>query len=203
MLRIERLAPPSEIVRYLAVFERCFRFIHTAGVHRDRDAMLLGGHLANELHNVPALLCRFDLDDWHRGDRFQAELRLGYRIPEYHGAPPATVQACRRLLAPEWQPGELGLEADLSALDLAPPEKLVKYLERLYDACIHLRIIRNYGFPPPDEEYTGTFWITSDANWVPDGDQRGVDNGVLAERCVWIPKALVSWGHGTERTERT
>lgn len=191
MLEIRSLAPPEEIVRYLAVFERCFRFIRAAGMHRNRDRMLLGGHLADALHNVPALLCSFNTDEWNRGERFRSYLRGVDQVPRSHNAPPEVVKNCRSLMEPEARPGELGLSTDLTGWDLAPPEKLAGYLEVLYEACLSLRIMRNYGYP--QENRTDTLWLTTDENWRPEGDDRGIECGWLAALYLPIPPALVHW----------
>jgi hypothetical protein len=192
------MAPGPVIALYLAVFYRCLAYISEAGKSHDRDAMLLGGHLADALHNVPAFLCRYNCDDWHSAEHFMSLLLEWHEVPEWHGAPPGILDACRQLFQPELRPGELGLAADLSNLDLAPQHRLAPYLSLLYEACLTMRLIRSYGASSSGDEDSGRFWNTADENWRPKGDEHGAANGVLAAILLPLPAALVTWNRFDE-----
>lgn len=60
-----KLAPPEALVRYLAPFRRAFAAVATYARRRDRGGLLLGGYVADALHNVPAVLWRYDESAWH------------------------------------------------------------------------------------------------------------------------------------------
>jgi hypothetical protein len=187
------LAPPRVMARYLAVFERSLQFIKRAGERLDRDEMLLGGYLADTLHNVPAFLTRYECDEWHRAERFASTLAYAPEEPECNGAPPRIVEACRRLFTADLQPGELGLDPDLQDLCLAPPARLAAYLEFLYNVCLTVRLIRNYGFPRDRSDEPPCFWNTSDENWQPKGEEAGRHNHLLAAIALPTPQGLLNW----------
>ena len=182
----------------MAAFSRCLSYISEAGERQDRDAMLLGGHLADALHSVPDFLCRYNCDSWYSAERFATSLRNFHEVPEWHGAPIEVLEASRRLLNPELLPGELGLLPGLSNLDLAPRDKLCTYLGLLYSACLSIRYVRNCGLPAEPVEAPLCFWNTSDEGWLRAGDQFGTLNGILAAILLPIPSALVNWNRFDE-----
>ena len=154
------LAPTEEIIRSLAVFRRAFLVIRAQGGTQDRAGQLFGGWLANTLHNVPSGLCYHGTEGW-------VDSRPAV-FPRYvrRYAPEPIASNCAWIFSSEDDPAELGLQADLSDLDLAPPEKLRQYLSIFYYACLTMRLMQNYG--------TGrAFWKDVETKWSARADEYG------------------------------
>lgn len=65
-------APAQELVRFLAVFHRFLTATEGYSTRADRSGVLLGGWLADALHNVPFLLRHYSLDAWHSPAKMDA-----------------------------------------------------------------------------------------------------------------------------------
>ena len=176
------LAPTQELVHFLAVFRRAFLAIQKAAVDNDREAMLLGGGVANALHNVPSRLISYDSTGSRRiDDRPETFPRL---VREHAPARIATV--CNHIFSSYHDAEELGLGPDLSDLHLAPPEKMGEYLFILCRAFLGIRLMGNHGEREP-------LWLTPKPDWPPSADEQGMFYGRLAELLQPIPAGLVHW----------
>jgi len=173
-------ASNAEIVHYLAVFRRTFRYIAEAGDSEDRVAHVFGGELANVLHNMPGYLRRTEPDGWLDGrvTDFPAKMRAS--------APEPIATECARIFASDDDLNELGLTADLSNLDLAPPDRLHAYLGVFRDAFITLRGMRNYGG-------NDKFWLGVDAEWSNAVTELARITAWIARRLQDVPRHLVQW----------
>jgi hypothetical protein len=100
------MAPPDELVRYLAIIRRTFVAIEDSAATGDRDRLLLALWAADAIHNVPSMLRHYSPDHWHSPDEiarwmrgFQRQVR-GYDAPRessrnaptssHDAAPPGT-----------------------------------------------------------------------------------------------------------------
>lgn len=176
------LAPMRELVHFLAVFHRAFLTIQEAAVNHDREAMLLGGGVANALHNVPSRLIHHDpTGSHHIDDRPEA-----YPCIVRQHAPSRIAALCTHIFSSDGDPEELGLSPDLSDLHLAPPEKFDEYVYILYRACLGIRLMGNHGDIEP-------LWLTPKPNWYQSADEQGVFYGQLAHLLQPIPAGLVHW----------
>lgn len=96
---VPKPAPPEEMVRYLAAFRRAFSAIAAYTEKRDRAGLLLGGYLADALHNVPSMLWHCDESEWHNPRDMRAWLEYEFfdRLRSLSAPPalrlPADVQA--------------------------------------------------------------------------------------------------------------
>ncbi len=180
------LAPPEQIIHSLAVFRRAFLIIRAYGGTQDRAGQLFGGWLANTLHNVPSSLCYHRTKGWvdSRPTVFPRYVR--------RYAPEPIAANCAWIFSSENDPAELGLQADMSGLDLAPPEKLRQYLSIFYYACLTMRLMQNHG--------TGrAFWQDVETKWSARADDYGAYCAVLADVLHDVPTALVHWSRFDER----
>lgn len=179
------LAPPETIVRSLAVFQRAFLIIRAQDGTQDRVGQLFGGELAGALHNVPSRLCYYKTNSWvdNRPAVFPRYVR--------RYAPEPIASNCAWIFTGD-NIASLGLQDDLSDMDLAPPKKLRQYLSVFYYACLTLRLMQNYG--------TGrAFWKDVETKWSANADEYGAFCALLADVLHDVPTALVHWSRFDER----
>ena len=210
-----QLAPASEWARYLAVFHRAFAAIEDYTRRQDKAGILLGGYLTDALHNVPAMLFHYSDNDWHMPARTGAYIAALPEQVQKRGAPDRIVEDCRRIVADTSTAQELGLREDLTDLDLAPLPKMREYLNCLYEACVDMRLIRNYGSRPSALQETVenittlvtgqtvtnrsyTPWKGLERVWNAEADAQADYNGHLAAALRAVPSGLVQWSRFDE-----
>ena len=114
-------APHHVLLWYLAIFHRLFSGMERAAADRDREAMWACQWAADALHNVPAMLRRYDAtDEWHDPARFKRQITGFPRFLASMGAPARVGTLAAELVSRRGVAKELGLQRDLSDLDLAP-----------------------------------------------------------------------------------
>jgi hypothetical protein len=132
-------APLPELIHYLAVFHRALLAVEAFGNVGDVQGMLMGGHLADALHNVPPMLWSYADSSTHTPASTAAWLRRFPGELARMGAPPELVDKCRQILFDADDAGDLGLAKDLRDLDVAPPAKLKTYLDEFEGWCLGMR----------------------------------------------------------------
>jgi hypothetical protein len=184
-------APPSEWVYYLAVFRRALDAIWHYGEQRYPDGMLLGGYLADALHNVPAVLWHYEPGSWHDPDEMRRWVQNYPRYLQKMHAPVEITAAATVVVSLEETVRELGLEEDLSNWDLAPQDVQEKLLDMLYNSCLTMRGIMGFGRPSRQNgEYQP--WHHLSRIWNDVAMEEGTFNGLLAQALRDIPCALVA-----------
>lgn len=138
-----RPAPPEIWVYHLAVFRRAFRVIAQYADEDYHAGMLLGGHFADALHNVPSLLWSFRAIKYGNYSPEPIKRFLLQHASTFSRRP----AVCKRLAQDisdiyqrEGAANELSLSDDLS--DLQMPLKIVQhhYLDMLYATCVITRL---------------------------------------------------------------
>jgi hypothetical protein len=185
-----QLAPPEEFVRYMAIFRRSFRAIHTYSIQQNIAGMLLGGELTDALHTVPIMLWHYSpkmpqysplaIESWL--NRFPIVLRKS-------GATEAIVQECMKILDRAGGAQELGLNERLDNYDPAPKGKMEIYLQMLHQACLQMR----------HRHYVTTSWDALDPDIITEVTYNGAWNGWLARALMDLPVGLVRWRKFNER----
>ncbi len=182
------LAPPAEMTRYLAYFQRLFLYASDVGAREDRDGLLLVGETADTVHNVPSLVRSFDnAKAFHNADRVDRWTRsFPDRIRQDH-APREIVAECARMMSPidGWK--DLALTHDLSDYVLAPIPRLHYYLSLIREVCLVMRGLRNYRSNLPDQ------WRDESEPWTSRASEFGELVGVLGEALEPVPRGLVRW----------
>jgi hypothetical protein len=186
------LAPASELVRYLAIFQRAFVAIENYTRTEDKAGMLLGGWIADALHNVPGLLINYSPDAWYNPVRMDEWMHDFPEEMEERELPPHLVRDCRAIFARAGTAQELQLQDDLSDIDIAPPPKMRGYLTILYHACLGMRLIRRYG------HRSHTPWKGLESLWTDEADERAEDNSLTVQMLCPLPKGLVHWSQFDE-----
>jgi len=192
-------APPEQIVRYLAVFRRAFEAIARYAEERDREGMLYGGYLADALHNVPIILRRYAPNGWWKPQEIETWL---WRIFPAHlrelGAPLRVLEANAAIFASEGMEAALGLQADRSDLNLAPDADQTRLLHLLYQTCLEMRPLMNYG---NRREFAVIPFLRSRripfrdlaSVWTDTAEELAQWNGRAARALASVPLALVRW----------
>ena len=183
-----QIAPPAAFLRYIAVFHRAFVAIDDYTRRGDRPGMLLGGWLADALHNVPSLLWHYSPDGWHSPQNTDAWLTAFPGKMQRRGAPEDVVRDSERIVAHGGEAHELGIRDDLGDFDLAPTESLDTYLETIYLAFLSMRVMRNYGARPH------ATWQGLEQVWTERADAQAAFNGLMASVLLPVPSGLVRWG---------
>jgi hypothetical protein len=191
---LERLtiAPPEELVRYLAIFRRFLRSFASSSRSGDRQRLILAGWIADALHNVPGLLYRYEPKVWSSPEQIDRWVRAFPRSIGPRGAPAEIAAECLTIFAHHGASGELALRAGLSKLNVAPPEKMKHYLRLLYGFCLDTRTLRSYSDPCAP-------WGDVNSRWDDQGDSMVAFYGLVAEVLLPIPRALVHWSTFDER----
>jgi hypothetical protein len=191
-------APATEMVRYLALFHRAFGVIAAYKENRNPNEALLGGYLADALHNVPGILQDYDEQRWHSTGDIEKWVRRG--LPQMvagYGAPEAIITLCSRVISPEGTAAELGLSNDLSNLDMAPQEALDHYLTLLYSECLEVRTLRNHGnkgdmsLPPQERQYIP--WHDLEIIWTEEANEGSLLCAYSAQALLPVIAGLVRW----------
>lgn len=192
-----KLAPIPEIVRYLAVFHRAFTVIAN---YKDKnpDEALLGGYLADALHNVPTVLWNYDEANWDKPSETDHWISLGLpHMVAGYGAPEPIVALCSQVVTKKGVAAELGLSDDLSNLDLSPPDALSRYTVVIHLLCLTLRMVRNDGnytiVSLPGQERRLTPWRDLAALWTSEADEYSLYCAYLAQTFLPVFPALVRW----------
>jgi hypothetical protein len=107
-------------------------------------------------------------------------------------APEHTVEDCYNILSSRNSAEELGLRQDLSDSFLAPPPMMHEYLNRLYQACLSMRLMKNHG------HRSQSAWENLDAIWTERAQHQAVFNGQAALALLPVPSALISWDRFNE-----
>jgi hypothetical protein len=208
-----QLAPAPVIVRYLAVFQRALIAIQDYTRNGDKPGMLLGGWLADALHNVPAMLWHSSHASEHTPEAMDIWMNSFPDMLIKRAAPARLVEDSRRIVSAEGAAHELGLREDLTDLELASLPKMREYLNMIYEACVLMRGMRNYGTPPftPLEAQENVRNVTPGVNeqmsnrlvytpwsgleyaWTEDAQTHAVFNGRMATLLQPVPQALVHW----------
>lgn len=195
---IIRLAAAPEMVRYLALFHRAFGV--TAGYKEDRNPneALLGGYLANALHNLPGILRNYDEDRWNNPGDIERWAKRGMpKMIAGYGAPEAVISLCSRVVSPEGTAAELGLSDDLSDLNLAPSDAFDYYLTQFYYTFLTVRMLRNHGnkgdtsLPSQGRRYSP--WHDLRQNWTDRADEKAMLCACIAQALLPVIAGLVRW----------
>lgn len=212
------LAPDAVSIRFLAAFHRFFTATLDYTRAQDKAGMLLVGGLADTLHNVPAMLWHRDSSDaWRTPEGMEAWMA---DFPEYirkQYAPERLIADSKRILSAENGAQTLGLRSDLANLDLCPASEMRPYLNLLYDTCLSMRTMRNYGHRPPAihdvldsardlyelcitgrmtyARRTLTPWRKLDSVWTQEAQAQAEANARIAEALLPVPMALVRWSN--------
>lgn len=187
-----KLAPAPEMVRYLAIFHRAFTV--SAGYKENKDPYeaVLGGELADALHNVPSLLWDYK----EKGRHSHSQIRFVEALQKY-GAPERIIALYSYVASTEGTAAELGLREDLSDICLAPQDALDRYLRVLHQACLALRVMRNFdndgdtSLPRNEREYAP--WRNLETIWTTEADEWGTFCSHLAQAFLPLIAALVRW----------
>ncbi len=212
------LAPDAIMIRFLSAFHRFFTAAVDYTRAQDKAGMLLVGILADWLHNVPAML-------WHCASPYPPYNPEGMEawmagVPEYirkQNAPKRLIADSKRILSAENGAQTLGLCSDFADLDLCPVSEMRPYLNLLYNACLSMRMMRNYGYRPPHivdilddirdfyktsvlgkTTYTvrkRTPWRNLDSVWTQEAQTQADENSSLALALLSVPMALVHWSN--------
>ncbi len=183
-----KLAPVPEIVRYLAIFHRAFKLVASYKDNKNPDVALLGGFLADALHNVPRLLQNYDEAEWYKPSEMDQWIGRGVpRMVRGYGAPVYVVTLCENIVSDRNCAQEIGLLADLSDLIIAPPGTRERYLSLLYQACVGIRVLRNYG------NRGDSPWRDLKNNWTDRANERSLLFSCLAQALLPAIIALVQW----------
>jgi hypothetical protein len=194
------LAPLQEIVRYLAMFERMFEAMDSYFRAGDKDGILLGGWLADALHNVPDTLWNCTSRTGYTLEETQAWLINFVEGLRRKEAPERILSDAQCILSSEHSAAVLGLRDDLTDVDLAPLAGLNTYLYRLYYACVELRAMINHGnnplrnLPRPlvfRPKYKP--WDNLESVWTSDADELAASHSLLVAVLRPLPQALVKW----------
>jgi hypothetical protein len=184
-----KLAPPDEMVRYLATFRRFLDSVVAHSERHDLPGLLLDGYLADALHNLPAMLWHYDETSWHAPSQMRTWLERDFLEWLRQWAPPELVEHAGRVLAAAGAPEVLGLPGGPEQLRLPPLESLGACLDVLHTACVTIRSLRNLA-----------------GNWSREGgpwanlkhvtaaeEKRATAMGELARVLLPVPAAIVSW----------
>jgi hypothetical protein len=185
-------APLSEWVYYLAVFRRALLSIQEYAEQRDSDRMLLGGYLADALHNVPALLWHYEDGGWHDPARIRGWIQnYPQHLQKLH-APIEVVAGAVFVVSPDNDARRLGLENDFSNHNIPPTETQELLLDMLYASCLWMRGIRGFGRATRHNAAHHP-WHRLYKMWNEEAMEFGTFNGLLAEAQRDIPCALLRW----------
>ena len=190
-------APAPEMVRYLAMLHRAFKVTASYKETRNPEEALLGGELANALHNVPSLLRNYSESAWQKPSEVNNWIRTIF--PQHIanlGAPEEIITLCGRVISRERTAEELGLQDDLLDLSLAPPDVLNRYLNLLVDTCVSVRRLSSFGNwkadVPPGKIYP-QIWRDLKSIMTDESDELGLYCAHLAETVLPVIPALVRW----------
>ncbi len=178
-----RIAPAPELVRYLCLFHRWLTATQRYIRNHDRDGILLSAWIADTVHNVPGMLWHYDPGTfWNSPAQLAKWTETFPQVVKEQNAPERIAADCDYIFSPVGAAQELGLADDLADIDLAPPEKLVLYLELIYRAYVGVRYR-----PGPDP------WLNKEDGWR--SRQAAVKErlGRLAGVLIDVPPALVHW----------
>lgn len=185
-----QLAPAPLLACYLARFRRFFAAVIDYTQQGDKAGMLLGGHLADALHNVPTLLWHCDAADWFNPVDMEAHIQDFAEMLMEKDAPERIVANSRRILSAEYGAQELGLRPDLADADIAPLPEMRLYLSRLRDACLMMRFMRNCGSHPSSP------WNGLEQSWALKAERaeaQAAFNQATALALLPVPAALLQW----------
>ena len=181
------IAPTLELIRYLCLFHRVFEAMQMFMKAQDEDGIVLMAWIADAIHNVPAMLWRYDatFDPACRGwAKSTADWMIAFPQVVGECMPPAHIMAaCEAIFSDQNTAAELGLSDDFHDLDLAPPEKLATYIDLCYHACLAIRW----------RQIARTPWRQKDPHW---SDQQAYTMslmGKIAELLVLLPYGLTHW----------
>lgn len=181
------LAPIDRMVRYLAVFQRFFCAVIHYSETGDRAGVLLGGRLADALHNVPAMLRHCEANSVYSPDYMDAWMQEFPRAISRMAAPTRIIRDARAVLSPERAALDLQLRTDLTDVDLAPVRSMGVYLQWLCEACVYMRLMQNYG------ARSLLAWKDLDAAWSLAAEAQAEYNRSMASVLLPVPNALVHW----------
>ncbi|BDI34013.1 hypothetical protein CCAX7_60640 [Capsulimonas corticalis] len=180
------IAPPDVLIRYLAVFSRFFRESQKFLDAEDYGGILLTGHAANVLHHTPMNLSHYRgvKADWkERSSEFFGSWASRFRAD---GAPEYLLTIWDEIFTPMQDHAELGLHADLSNLDLAPPVVFDAFMALFLDACLSMRFLNNISSEPVE-------WQMPDASVIKDGERAIIASTQIARAFAPLPTALLHW----------
>jgi len=194
-------APPSEMVRYLAILRRALISIARHGGRDSVHGLIFAGFLAEALHDLPVLLYHWDEDGLQPPSRLLESPSAGFPdMIERLGGTPAMVEESKTIFSPANHALELGLRDDLTDFALAPQPDLERYLDLLTTYLLEARIMRNYGSTRFAPRTTSPF-ATAVTNPAV-AREAGKANGRAASILTDIPAALVSWSRFDEAAFR-
>lgn len=186
------LAPPAEMVRYLAIFHRAFAVMERYGREEFLAGMLFSTNLANCLHNVPYILTNYDSTGWHTAESMDQWIR-GCAASSQESPLPEPIPADSQFIFSELGAAQtLGLQENLSDLDLAPALKLKGYIYLFYWACLEIRVIHHLevrGRPP---------WDNLEPVWSAEYHEVGIVYSLVAGVLKQIAWELVHWSQFDE-----
>ncbi len=212
-----QLVPADILVRYLATFQRFLTATIAYNRTGDKAGMLLVGHLAGKLRNVPEMLWHYD--DYYRSpamvSRWVGETAGGIRAV---GAPERLVQDCERIFSTEDGATDLGLRKNLADIDLAPLPDMREYLDLLYHACLSMMRMTTHGTRPSlmrrvvDKIFSvyhdkRTFryywrsvkpWQGLERAWTAKAQADADANRRIAEILLPVPQGLAQWSNFDE-----
>lgn len=182
-----------ELLYYLAVFHRAFTVMEK---HPGPVWMILGGVFLDALHNTPGRLRRYDESDLHSPPRRLSYLQSLPQLARSRYAPKRVVADCEWIVSPEAVADDLGLSPDLSDIRLAPPDRMDRYLDRIYLACLLMRTrnhdygrVKIIGIPVP----TYMLPASTFCPWRTSTRERAVWFTQMAGAMRPIPRGLVRW----------
>jgi hypothetical protein len=178
------IAPAPELIRYLCLFHRAFVAMQRYVEDQDEDGIILMAWIADTIHNVPDMLWRYDPNtNWHGPAQTAAWMNAFPQIVRGTAAPNRIIAACEHIFSPEGATEELALSADLSDLDLAPPDQLAAHIDLFYHACLSFRWLQGRGLP----------WRSRDKHWA--ARQAEITEAMrrMANVLVQAPIGLVHW----------
>jgi len=135
------IAPTDELIRFLCLFRRWLNYFERCIKLDDNDGTLLCIWIADAVHNVPLRLCYYDPDptDFYSLARQTIWVNSFPQAIRDDGAPDRIVQDCESIFSTDDVYKELGLDEDLSNLNLAPPDKIEDFINLVYNFCITVR----------------------------------------------------------------
>lgn len=187
-----QIAPTPQLLHHLTIFQRTFLSVEAYTQRGDKAGMLLGGWLADALHNVPHMLLHYDDDGVHNPVDTSAWLKSFPASMRGRGAPTNIVADCQHVLSNDGAATELGLKDDMSDFGLAPEAKLREYLDMIHRAFLSMRVMTSHGNRPLIS------WHELDQVWTEAAFSHAALNGLMASVLSPLPLGLVRWSRFKE-----
>ena len=173
--------PPEEWVRYMAIFHRFLAATHRYFAVGDREGIWLSAIMADELHNVPAMLEHYEESFWHSPSSMDSAMRAFPDRVQNWRTSRRIIAECREIFSSDFQRNleSLGIQEEEIVLPVTPVRRIL--LNCLYQGCLGLRSGATRRRP---------FFYNPFRRW--EREQR-IFKAVMAKHLVPAPLLLVRW----------